>query len=235
VPSRLSVFLAAIALLSVSVAAPADARRGSGGATAGESQTPAESDSTPVTLTRTEVKDMQRALDVDADGEIGPQTRAALKRYERSQGMLVDGRPDAAVLEALGVEWGEDPSSPAPSGKAAAIVAAARSAIGSPYASGGTTPDGFDCSGLTTWAFRKAGIRLPRTSFEQYEVGREIASEDVAAGDLVFFDAAGAGASHVGIAVSNTRAISATSSGGVMEHPLHSGYWGEHYIGARWR
>ena len=45
-------------------------------------------------------------------------------------------------------------------------VAAAQDAIGSPYASGGTTKDGFDCSGLTRWAYRKAGIRLkPNLAF----------------------------------------------------------------------
>jgi cell wall-associated NlpC family hydrolase len=112
-------------------------------------------------------------------------------------------------------------------------VAAAQSAIGSPYASGGTTKDGFDCSGLTRWAYKKAGIKLPHSSFDQYEMGDSVRRSEVVAGDLVFFDTAGDGASHVGIATDARHAISATSSGGVMEHSTRGGYWGAHYIGAR--
>ncbi len=127
-------------------------------------------------------------------------------------------------------------SSQSASPKAAAIVAAAESAVGSPYVSGGTDPSGFDCSGLTTWAFKKAGIRLPRTSFDQFEVGRAVAPSDIRPGDLVFWSTDGAGASHVGIAVAVNRAISATSSGGVMEHGIKgSGYWGSAFVGARRR
>jgi cell wall-associated NlpC family hydrolase len=112
-------------------------------------------------------------------------------------------------------------------------VAAAQDAIGSPYASAGTTKDGFDCSGLTRWAYRKAGIRLPHSSYEQFELGDRVRRGDVVAGDLVFFDTAGSGASHVGIATDETHAISATSSGGVMEHSTRRGYWGDHFVGAR--
>jgi cell wall-associated NlpC family hydrolase len=112
-------------------------------------------------------------------------------------------------------------------------VAAAQDAIGSPYASGGTTKRGFDCSGLTMWAFRQADVRLPHSSYDQYRRGDRVARGDVVAGDLGFFDPAGDGASHVGIATDATHAISATSSGGVMEHSTRRGYWGDHYVGAR--
>jgi cell wall-associated NlpC family hydrolase len=111
-------------------------------------------------------------------------------------------------------------------------VAAAESAVGTPYASGGTTTDGFDCSGLTRWAYKKAGIRLPHSSYDQFELGDAVAKADLVAGDLVFFDTAGDGASHVGIATDAKHAISATSHG-VMEHTLRGGYWGSHYVGAR--
>jgi cell wall-associated NlpC family hydrolase len=116
---------------------------------------------------------------------------------------------------------------------ASIAVSAAEDAIGSPYASGGTSKDGFDCSGLTRWAYRKAGVKLPHSSYAQYELGEAVARADVEPGDLVFFDTAGSGASHVGIATDARHAISATSSGGVMEHSTRKGYWGAHYIGAR--
>jgi peptidoglycan DL-endopeptidase CwlO len=231
---RLSVPLLAAALVVVP-APSADAkkkRKHRHGGTA-YSQTQSGEAPQPVALDRGEIKDMQRALDVTVDGEIGPETRGALRRYERSQGMYVDGRPDAQVLDALGVDWDAGSATPAPSGKAAEAVAAARSAIGTPYASAGTTKDGFDCSGLTQWAYKKAGVRLPRTSFDQFGVGDPVARSEVRAGDLVFFDTAGSGASHVGIATSRNKAISATSSGGVMEHSTRDDYWGAHYVGAR--
>ena len=93
-------------------------------------------------------------------------------------------------------------------------------------------PDGFDCSGLTAFAFADAGIALPHNSHGQAAMGRPVARDDIRRGDLVFFSTAGAGASHVGIATSATTAISATN-GGVMEHSTTDAYWGGHYVGAR--
>jgi cell wall-associated NlpC family hydrolase len=204
----------------------------------------------PVSLSRSTIRAMQRALGVTADGAIGPHTRAALRRFERAHGLPVDGRPDAAVLKALGVDAtstgsgstsdqtgsGTDQSVSAPStgtsSKAQAALAAAMTQIGTPYRSGGTAPGGFDCSGLVYWAFAKAGISLPRTSFAQYGAGTPVQSSSIQAGDLVFFDTAGPGASDVGIATGPNTAVSATTHG-VMTHSIRDGYWGSHYVGAR--
>ncbi|MEA2312821.1 MAG: hypothetical protein QOE28_2789, partial [Solirubrobacteraceae bacterium] len=111
-------------------------------------------------------------------------------------------------------------------------VSAARSQIGTPYASAGTSPGGFDCSGLTQWAFRQAGVSLPRTSYAQFGVGSAVSRAGIQAGDLVFFNTDGGGASHVGIATSNGTVISATTHG-VMEHSISDSYWGSHFVGAR--
>lgn len=111
-------------------------------------------------------------------------------------------------------------------------MAAARTKLGLPYALGGVGPASFDCSGLTQWAFAQAGITLPRTSFEQASAGVHVDRAAIQAGDLVFFDANGPGASHVGIATGPTTAISATTHG-VREHMTTGDYWGAHYFGAR--
>lgn len=194
-------------------------------------------------LDRATVRALQRAVGVRADGVVGPRTRAAIRRAERRLGLEADGRPDARLLAALGVgadgapdgsapAEDETAGAPAPGQGAAAAVAAAQAKVGASYASGGNGPGAFDCSGLTVFAFRAAGISLPRTSYDQYGQGTRVAKGDIQAGDLVFFSTNGSGASHVGIATSPTTAISATTRG-VREHSFASGYWAEHYVGAR--
>jgi peptidoglycan hydrolase-like protein with peptidoglycan-binding domain len=174
---------------------------------------------------------VQQKLGLSADGVYGPQSRAAVKAFQASHGLEVDGVVGPATMSALGIS-GSTQSAPTSSGGGGSAVSAARSVIGTPYASGGTQPGGFDCSGLVQWAFKRAGISLPRTSFQQFAVGAPVSRSNVQAGDLVFFNANGPGASHVGIATSNSTAISATTHG-VMEHSISDSYWGSHYIGAR--
>jgi cell wall-associated NlpC family hydrolase len=112
------------------------------------------------------------------------------------------------------------------------VVAVARAQVGDGYAWGGSGPDAFDCSGLTAFAFARAGVSLPHTSQGQAALGRPVARDDIRPGDLVFFSTAGAGPSHVGIATSRTTVVSATNAG-VMEHATDDAYWGGHYVGAR--
>ena len=192
-----------------------------------------------VRMTPDAIASLQRGLGVRPDGLMGPATRRALRRYEAAKGLPADGRPDAQVLATLGVDPNQAPVAPAPQTLAAPVgtgaagaLAAARSVLGAPYASAGTTPAGFDCSGLTRWAFKQAGVSLPRTSYDQFGVGTAISRLEIQPGDLVFFDTAGGGASHVGIATSPTTVISATTRG-VREHAIGDDYWGSHYVGAR--
>jgi cell wall-associated NlpC family hydrolase len=221
------------AALGLGAAAPSDASAG------------AEAPASPrMSLTGDATRAMQRALGVAADGVVGPQTRAALRRFEAAHGLPPDGQPDAATLKALGVDpasagngsTSTDQSVSAPatgaSSPAQAAIAAAMSKVGSPYRSGASGPDAFDCSGLVVWAMGKAGVSLPRTSFAQYGAGSAVPSSSIQAGDLVFFDTAGPGASDVGIATGPDTAVSATTHG-VMTHSIHGGYWGGHFVGAR--
>ncbi|MFC9553018.1 NlpC/P60 family protein [Rhodococcus sp. NPDC056960] len=83
---------------------------------------------------------------------------------------------------------------PTPTGLAA--LAAAVTQTGKPYLWGGTGPDAWDCSGLVQWAFRQAGVNLPRTTWEQAEVGAPIPLWALAPGDIVVLND---DASHIGI------------------------------------
>lgn len=208
---------------------------GSGSTSTGTSDSTTAS---PVTATISQVRAIQRQLGVAVDGIIGPQTRAAIRSYEAAHGLSADGQPDSQLLSSLGVSGTAGaPTSSAPaattptaSSKGAAAVQAALSKVGSPYSYGAVGPSSFDCSGLVMWAFRQAGVSLPHSSFAQYGMGRSVSA--IQAGDLVFFNTAGAGASDVGIATSSSTAVSATTHG-VMTHSIRSGYWGSHFVGAR--
>ncbi|MDO9531684.1 MAG: C40 family peptidase [Deltaproteobacteria bacterium] len=59
---------------------------------------------------------------------------------------------------------------------------------GVPYRSGGTAPDGVDCSGLIQALYQRTGVRLPRTVADQYEAGTPVRREDLRFGDVVFFN-----------------------------------------------
>jgi len=172
---------------------------------------------------------LQRALGISADGVYGPMTRAAVRRFQASRGLVVDGVAGPATLGALGISGSTVGGGSASGGSA---VAAARSKLGQPYALGGESDGGWDCSGLVQFAMAQAGVTVPRTSFDQFGVGTAVDRASIQAGDLVFFNANGPGASHVAIATGNSTAISATTHG-VVEHTIGGAYWGAHYVGAR--
>ncbi len=86
---------------------------------------------------------------------------------------------------------------------------AARTKIGAQYSWGAAGPVSFDCSGLVQWAFRQAGIELPRTSFEQSHVGAPVAYRDMAPGDIVITNGGG----HVGIYAGDNLLLNAVQAG----------------------
>jgi peptidoglycan DL-endopeptidase CwlO len=188
------------------------------------------------------VRAIQRALGIAADGVLGPQTRKAIRRFQRAHGLEVDGIVGPATLGALGAlgvsgaaATRSATAKEAGTSGAAGVqvaVAAAMSKVGSPYSYGATGPSSFDCSGLTSWAMRQAGIAIPRTSFAQYGTGTAVSRSNIQAGDLVFFNTAGPGASDVGLATSATTVVSATTHG-VMNHAIFDSYWGAHLVGAK--
>ncbi|NOV04643.1 C40 family peptidase [Paenibacillus planticolens] len=110
------------------------------------------------------------------------------------------------------------------------IIQTANAYMGVPYVWGGTTPNGFDCSGFVRFVYQAKGIDLPRTSAEMHsEAGTRVT--DLKIGDLVFF--ASKTVNHVGIYLGNDQFISATTSRGVAVDSLSSSYWSARYVGAK--
>ncbi|CCK23097.1 Surface antigen [Lacticaseibacillus paracasei] len=92
------------------------------------------------------------------------------------------------------------------------IASNAAKYIGVPYVYGGTSPSGFDCSGLIYYAAKEAGINLPRTSQAQSTLGSYVSVSDLQAGDLVFWGGVGS-AYHVGIYIGGGQYLHAPAPG----------------------
>lgn len=105
---------------------------------------------------------------------------------------------------------GSAESAPAPSPGATRAIQEAERQLGKPYRYGGSGPDDFDCSGLTSWAWRAGGKSLPHSSRAQWSATSRVAIEDLQPGDLVFY---GEPIHHVGLYVGNGQMIEAPETG----------------------
>ncbi|MCM6777567.1 C40 family peptidase [Nocardia sp. CDC159] len=91
---------------------------------------------------------------------------------------------------------------------------AAKTKIGAEYVWGGTGPSGFDCSGLVQWAYKQAGIKLPRTSFEMSHVGAPVALSQLQPGDLIISEGGG----HVSMYAGDGKILQAPQTGEVVSY-----------------
>lgn len=107
--------------------------------------------------------------------------------------------------------------------------------IGIPYQWGGcTVVEGMDCSAFVRAVYNLCGVNIPRTSGEQYKVGRGISREELEDGDLVFFSSNGQRITHVGIYVGKDRFVHAPRRGeNIKISSLHENSYAKKYVGAR--
>jgi cell wall-associated NlpC family hydrolase len=91
------------------------------------------------------------------------------------------------------------------------VVAQAAKYIGTPYAWGGTSPSGFDCSGLTQYTFRKLGKSIPRTADAQYRAAKRVTKPQK--GDLVFMQDSSGYVYHVAIYVNSSTWLESEKPG----------------------
>jgi murein DD-endopeptidase len=131
-------------------------------------------------------------------------------------------------------------SAPSPSPVVTDPAAADRAAshalkmVGKPYKYGGSTPTGFDCSGLVQYSYKQAGVSLPRSTDGLLSTSAPLRGSRLRPGDLLFFDQEGKKKSHVGIYLGDGRFVHAPSSGKtVRTDKLDSPYWKKHLSEAR--
>jgi len=108
---------------------------------------------------------------------------------------------------------------------------------GGKYVWGGTTPQGFDCSGYVQYLYKKHHINLPRTAWAQSQKGTPVDKEHLQKGDLLFFltdKSRGIPVTHVGIYIGNGQFIHAASKKkGIIISPIHHGYYAGKFVSAK--
>jgi len=123
-----------------------------------------------------------------------------------------------------------------PAGKGALraqIVDYGKQFLGIYYRWGGTSPKGFDCSGLTQYVARHFGVHLPRVSYQQANYGQRSSIKDLSPGDLVAWDNSprNQGADHIALYIGNGMVLEAPGAGKqirIRKVGSHEGAWGVH-------
>lgn len=123
-------------------------------------------------------------------------------------------------------------TAPKPANYKAKAISVAKSNLGVKYKWAGNTTSGFDCSGLVTYSYGKAGVKLPRTAAEMYNVGTKVTAYQP--GDLLFYATSGGKkVTHVAIYIGNGQMIHSATSKGVSIASMNNSYWKPRFIGAK--
>jgi cell wall-associated NlpC family hydrolase len=123
------------------------------------------------------------------------------------------------------------PAAPPPDGtKASQVISIAMQYLGVPYVWGGASPSGFDCSGLTSYAFAQIGISLPHHAASQFNYGTPVSRDDLQPADLVFFNGLG----HMGMYIGGGQFIHAPHTGDVVKiSSIYDSWYAATWVGAR--
>jgi|SRR5690625_285199 len=180
----------------------------------------------------------------EIDGLYGPLTKQAVALADENHGLNLKEKLSKEPLKQL-ITQAKEELPPVETEKPKAesenpikvvnstenLIQTARSLIGSPYNWGGTSPNGFDCSGFIQYIYQEQKITIPRTVTDIWNFSTPIDQPSI--GDLIFFETYKAGPSHLGIYIGNNQFIHAGLSNGVEIADLNQQYWRSRYLGAK--
>lgn len=161
---------------------------------------------------------------VDLGDKVGYVHASYVAASRNGTPVVYDKTADMSIQSATGSEKGQ------------LVVATAKKYLGIPYVYGGSSPAGFDCSGLVQYVFRELGVSINRVAADQTAHGTPVGRENLLPGDIVFFHNTSryTRINHVGIYVGNGQFIHAPQTGDVVKiSSLDSGYYATTFVTAR--
>jgi cell wall-associated NlpC family hydrolase len=163
----------------------------------------------------------QARLRAEAEARLAAQQAAQQRAVQAAEAQDVVGAaavsPDGAVTVA-------------PPSQYTGVVGVAMQYLGTPYVWGGSSPGGFDCSGLVMFVYSQVGVSLPHNAAAQFNYGVPVSRDQLEPGDLVFFDGLG----HVGIYIGSGQFVHAPHTGDVVKiSSLGESWYAATFVGAR--
>ncbi len=169
-----------------------------------------------------------RAEDQRRQAALAAQARARLQAQLAAAAQAKAAVADTTYDDVL-VDGAYDPNLPAP--RYASVVPIALQYLGIPYAWGGSSPStGFDCSGFIMYVFAQVGVYLPHHAASQFAYGTPVSRDQLAAGDLVFFDGLG----HAGIYIGSGQFVHSPHTGDVVKiSSIYESWYAATWVGGR--
>lgn len=163
----------------------------------------------------------------------GTVTEDSVEKFQKVNGLPVTGEVTNSVLTKLSQAEKNQTQKPSKTRDQITInvIANASELMGVPYVWGGTTTNGFDCSGFIQYVYAKEGVQLPRTVAQMWNATKSVSNPAV--GDLVYFETYTAGPSHLGIYIGSGQFVHAGSSTGVTVSDMNLSYWKNRYLGSK--
>lgn len=159
-----------------------------------------------------------------------------LRAVERSRQLYLAAAARARLsagptpYNGIGITASTPDASVAPPSQYSGVVGIAMRYLGIPYLWGGSSPaTGFDCSGFVMYVFAQVGVSLPHSTYAMWGMGVSVSSDQLQAGDLVFFNGLG----HMGIYIGNGQFIHSPHTGDVVKISPMTGWYSSTYVGAR--